>query len=314
MESLSYTLISPPTHPSHQSVSKCCWLSVHLNAERTYACSPKVISGHLLYSGPQTGFHPLPGPSAHTSARGSFLQPLTSYQSILQSPSVLLYGTKIWSRFAKVNCLVPSSSEHISSFSLSPLPPSVRAALGSSLAGFISSLHQFHLPKEVILGPLDRAELLPPPDLAFLISLRKHISPLPAFTASLTARSLAYLCLLFVHCAHLPLQSKLLKMTPSWFSYLPVAITEQLLKNAERVTWAAVSLSLPSGVCWAKGHCYLITVSVTGHLLLPLLSNALFNIVCAFPSMQSLHQQVLKALPLPLHYCCLLFVTGILFN
>lgn len=94
-------------------------------------------------------------------------------------------------------------------------------------------------------------------------------------------------------------------MTPSWFSYIPIAITEELLKNAEQVTWAVASLSLRSGVCWAKGHCYLITVSLTGHLLLPLLSEALFNIVCAFPSMQSLHQQVLKALPLPPHYCCL---------
>lgn len=51
MESLSYTLISPPTHPSHQSVSKCCWLPVHLNAEQTYACFPKVTSGHLLTLG-----------------------------------------------------------------------------------------------------------------------------------------------------------------------------------------------------------------------------------------------------------------------
>lgn len=78
-----------------------------------------VSKSHLRpspYSGPQTGFHPLPGPSAHTSSRGSFLQPLTSYQRILQSPSVMLYGTKIWSRFPKANCLVPSSSEHISSF------------------------------------------------------------------------------------------------------------------------------------------------------------------------------------------------------
>lgn len=163
------------------------------------------------------------------------------------------------------------------------------------------SLHQFHLPREVISGPLDHAELLPPPDQAFLISLSKHISPLPSFTALLTARSLAYLCLLFVHGSRLLLQSKLSEKTPSWFSYVPVAITEELLKDAGQVTWAAASLSLRSGVCWAKGHSYLITVSVTGHLLLPPLSKALFNIVCAFPSLQSLPQQVPKALPLPPH-------------
>lgn len=188
-------LLIPHTNLLASAVgSLCIWMqSEPMPASLKSPQANSFSLGHRLVS---TYFQ---GPLPTHLPEVAFFRPLKSYQSILQSLSVMLYSTKIWSRFPKAKCLVPSSSGYFSSFfSLSPLPPSVCPALGSSLAGFISSLHQFHLLREVILGSLDHAELLSPPVLAFLISLQKRISLLPSFTASLTAGSPAYLCLLFV--------------------------------------------------------------------------------------------------------------------
>lgn len=141
-----------------------------------------------------------PMPIVHTSARGSFL---TTHDIIQEYPSVIFYSTKIWCSFAKVNCLVPSSTGSCT-YSFFSLP--LASICTSCLWLFLDRLH-FKSP--LILPPKGghprpsgscRAPTTTCPDLPKPFTPAHH-SPDVLRSMPHRPKPCLFVCLLFVHCS-----------------------------------------------------------------------------------------------------------------